>query len=181
MNKKRKIYILLKIILIVLLIYIYVEGGKKIYLSEIYECLVEVLGNFTSILILYLLLNVLSDFILDLNKRTVFLTRLNFFFVLLICLSNLQLLFYIEGLGKEELGKKIFVYLYVYKELGMLITMILYKFYFLVSINTNIIITGIILVFSLFILFGKIIGNVVRKAVKYSLKEKRKKRKKKEN
>lgn len=178
MNKKRKINILLKIILIVLLIYIYVAGGKKIYLSETYECLGEVLGIFRNALIPYLLLSIFSDFILDFSRRTVFLMRLNFFFVLLICLNNFQLLFYVNDLGIDGLEKKIFTFLYVNKNLGMLITMVLYKFYFLVSVNINIAVTGIIVFFSLFILFGKIIGNAVRKISKHYLKGNREKRKK---
>ncbi|MCS5420581.1 MULTISPECIES: hypothetical protein [Psychrilyobacter] len=178
MNKKRKFFILLKIILIVFLIYIYAADGKKIYLSGAYECLEEVLGGFRSVLIPYLILSIFSAFISDLNKKTVFLMRLNFFFILLICLSNLQLLFYLDNLEKDDLEKKIFVYLYVHKNLGMLITMFLYKFYFLVPVNINIAVTGTILFFSSFILFGKIIGNMVRKILKYYLKENREKRKK---
>ena len=178
MNKKRKFNILLKIILIAFLIYTYTIVGKNMYFSETYEQLDEILGCFRSILIPYLLLSIFSDFILDSDKRTVFLTRLNFFFILLICFINLQLLFYTNDLGKEELEKKIFVFLYVDKNLGMLITMILYKFYFLVPINVNIAVTGTVLFFSLFILFGKIIGDIVRKIVKYYLKENREKRKK---
>lgn len=178
LNKKRKFFILLKIILIVFLIYIYVADGKKLYLSETYECLGEVLGGFRSVLIPYLILNIFSAFISDLNRKTVFLMRLNFFFILLICLSNLQLLFYVDNLEKDDLDKKIFIYLYLHKNLGMLITMFLYKFYFLVPVNINIAVTGTILFFSSFILFGKIIGNMVRKILKYYLKENREKRKK---
>lgn len=177
LDKKRKLYIILKIILIVLLIYIYIADGKKVYLSEAYECLGEVLGGFRSVLLPYLILSVFSDFISDLNKRTVFLMRLNFFLVLLICLNNLQLFLYVADLEKENLEKKIFIYLYVHKNLGMLITMFLYKFYFLVPININIAVTGTILFFSSFILFGKIIGNMVRKILKHYLKENREKRK----
>ncbi|WP_156877314.1 cell envelope integrity protein TolA [Psychrilyobacter atlanticus] len=148
------------------------------YLSRTYQSLEEVLGGFRSVLIPYLILNILSDFISDLNKRTVFLMRLNFFFIFLICLSNLQLLFHVADLEKEGLDKNIFVYLYVDKNFGMLITMILYKFYFLVPVNINIAVTGTILFFSSFILFGKIAGNVVRRILKYYLKENREKRKK---
>ncbi len=104
--------------------------------------------------------------------------RLNFFLVFLICLSNLQLLFYMTDFEKQGLDKQIFVYLYVDKNLGMLITMILYKFYFLVPVNINIAVTGTILFFSSFILFGKIVGNIVRRILKYYLKENREKRKK---
>lgn len=161
-----------------ILIYTYIIVGRSTYFSKTYEHLGEILGCFRNILIPYLLLSIFSDFILDSNKRTVFLTRLNFFFVLLICFINLQLLFYINNLGIEDLEKKIFVFLYVDKNLGMLITMILYKFYFGVPININITVTGVVLFFSLFILFGKIIGNIVRKIVKYYLKENREKRKK---
>jgi hypothetical protein len=178
LNKKRNFFILLKIILIIFLIYIYVADGKSLYLSETYESLGEVLGGFRSILIPYLMLNIFSAFISDLDRKTVFLMRLNFFFILLICLSNLQLLFHVDNLEKDNLEKKIFIYLYVRKNLGMLITMILYKFYFLVPVNINIAVTGTILFFSSFILFGKIIGNMVRGILKYYLKENREKRKK---
>ena len=178
LNKKRKFFILLKIILIIFLIYIYVAAGKSLYLSETYESLREVLGGFRSILIPYLILNIFSDFISDLDRKTVFLMRLNFFFILLICLSNLQLLFYVDNLEKDNLEKNIFIYLYVRKNLGMLITMFLYKFYFLVPVNINIAVTGTILFFSSFILFGKIIGNIVRGTLEYYLKENREKRKK---
>jgi hypothetical protein len=178
LNKKRKFFILLKIILIVFLIYIYIADGKKLYFSGTYECIKEVLGGFRSVLIPYLVLNIISDFILDLNKKTVFLMRLNFFLILLVCLSNLQLLFYVTELEKDDIEKNIFIYLYVRKNLGMLITMILYKFYFLVPVNINIAVTGVILFFSSFILFGKIIGNMVRRIFKYYLKENREKRKK---
>ncbi|UUV18562.1 hypothetical protein NRK67_14905 [Fusobacteria bacterium ZRK30] len=136
------------------------------------------MGDFKSVLIPYLILSILSDFILDSNKRTVFLMRLNFFFVFLICLSNLQLLFHVADLEKEGLDKRIFIYLYVDKNLGMLITMILYKFYFLVPVNINIAVTGTILFFSSFILFGKIAGNLVRRILSYYHKENREKRKK---
>lgn len=178
LEKKRKLFVLLKIILILFLIYIYVADGKEIYLSGGYRSLGEVLGGFKSVLIPYLILNILSDFIPDSNKRTVFLMRLNFFFVFLICLSNLQLLFHVADLEKEGLDKKIFIYLFVDKNLGMLITMILYKFYFLVPVNINIAVTGTVLFFSSFILFGKIAGNAVRKILKYYHKENREKRKK---
>jgi len=177
LEKKRKIFILLKIILILFLIYVYITNGKKIYLSETYESLGEVLGGFRSVLIPYLILNILSDFISDLNKRTVFLMRLNFFFIFLICISNLQLLFHVADLDKEGLDKTIFIYLYGDKNLGMLITMILYKFYFLVPVNINIAVTGTILFFSSFILFGKIMGNMVRGILNYYQKENREKRK----
>jgi len=178
LEKKRKFFILLKIILILFLIYVYVADGREVCLSGTYQSLGEVLGGFRSVLIPYLVLNILSDFIPDLNKRTVFLMRLNFFFIFLICLSNLQLLFHVADLEKEGLDKNIFVYLYVDKNFGMLITMILYKFYFLVPVNINIAVTGTILFFSSFILFGKIAGNVVRRILKYYLKENREKRKK---
>ena len=178
LEKKRKLFVLLKIILILFLIYIYVADGKEIYLSGGYRSLGEVLGGFKSVLIPYLILNILSNFISDSNKRTVFLMRLNFFFVFLICLSNLQLLFHVADLEKEGLDKKIFIYLFVDKNLGMLITMILYKFYFLVPFNINIAVTGTVLFFSSFILFGKIAGNAVRKILKYYHKENREKRKK---
>lgn len=178
LEKKRKFLILLKIILILFLVYVYITNGKKIYLSETYESLGEVLGGFRSVLIPYLILNIFSDFISDLNKRSVFLMRLNFFFVFLICISNLQLLFHIADLDTEGLDKTIFIYLYGNKNLGMLITMILYKFYFLVPININIAVTGTILFFSSFILFGKIIGNMIRGILNYYQKGSREKRKK---
>lgn len=178
MEKKRKIYIFIKIILILLLVYIYIVDGKKMYLSETYQCLCEVLGGFRIALFPYLVLSIFSDCIVDSNKRTVFLTRLNFSFVFLICLRNLQLLFYVEGLEKENIEKKVFVYLYVFKNIGMLTTMFLYKFYFLVPINVNIAVTGTVLFFSSFVLFGKIIGNIIRKISKYYCKEKREERKK---
>lgn len=178
LEKKRKFFILLKIILILFLIYVYVADGKEMYLSGTYKSLEEVLGGFKSVLIPYLILNILSDFIPNLNKRTVFLMRLNFFFIFLICLSNLQLLFHVADLEKEGLDKKVFIYLYVDKNVGMLITMILYKFYFLVPVNINIAVTGTILFFSSFILFGKIAGNTVRRILKYYSKENREKRKK---
>ena len=56
--------------------------------------------------------------------------------------------------------------------------MILYKIYFLLTIKTNLIVTEIVTIFSLFILIGKIIGNTVRKITKYYSKENREKRKK---
>jgi len=178
LEKKRKFFILLKIILILFLIYAYITDGKEIYLSGTYESLGEVLGGFRSVLIPYLVLNIFSDFISDLNKRSVFLMRLNFFFIFLMCINNLQLLFHIVDLEEECLEKTIFIYLYGDKNLGMLITMILYKFYFLVPVNINTAVTGTILFFSSFILFGKIIGNMVRGILNYYQKENREKRKK---
>ena len=178
MNNKRKFNVLLKIILIMLYTYIYIANGKKIYLNDTYQCLEEMLGIFNNALIPYILFNIFSDFISDQNKRIVFLIRLNFFFVLLICLSNFQLLFYMKNLSKDNLEKKMFIFLYVCKNLGMLITMILYKIYFLLTIKTNLIVTEIVTIFSLFILFGKIIGNTIRKITKYYSKENREKRKK---
>lgn len=178
LNKKSKFYILLKFFLIIFLIYVYIVDEKIVYFGRTYDFLGEVLGGFRSVLIPYLILSIFSNFILDLNKRTVFLMRLNFFFVFLICLGNLQLLFYVDNLEKVDMEKKIFIYLYLQKNLGMLITMILYKFYFLVPVNINIAVTGIVLFFSSVILFGKIIGNMVRKTNKYYLKENRENRKK---
>ena len=78
--------------------YIYIANGKKIYLNDTYQCLEEMLGIFNNALIPYILFNIFSDFISDQNKRIVFLIRLNFFFVLLMCLSNFQLLFYMKNL-----------------------------------------------------------------------------------
>ncbi|MGB6129990.1 MAG: hypothetical protein WBG30_14695 [Psychrilyobacter sp.] len=88
------------------------------------------------------------------------------------------MLFHIADLDTEGLDKTIFIYLYGNKNLGMLITMILYKFYFLVPININIAVTGTILFFSSFILFGKIIGNMIRGILNYYQKGSREKRKK---
>ena len=178
LNKKSKIFVSLKIILIIVLIYVYKVNGKELYFNGVYESLGEILGGFKTVLIPYLILNILSEFIIDREKKIVFLMRLNFFCILIIFLNNLQLLFYVDNMKEDNLEKIVFTYLNVHKNLGLLVTMILYKLYFLVSININIAITGVIIFFSSFILFGKVIGNIVRKILNYFAKENRNKRKK---
>jgi hypothetical protein len=161
-----------------LLAYIFMADGKEIYLGKTYEIIYEVLGEFSLFLIPYLLLSTFSDFIIDKDKRIIFLIRLYSFIVFLIFIYNLKLLFYANNLSVDDnLEKNIFKFLFVENDLGLLITMILFNSYFLIPLNLNIAITGIFLFISSFILFGKIIGNVIRGIFKYYSAENREIRK----
>ena len=178
LKRKKKFFILIKFILIVLFAYIFMADGKDVYLGRSYEVLYEVLGKFNLLVIPYLVLSIFSDFIVDKEKRTIFLIRLNFFIIFIIFIQNLELLFYTNDLvDNNELEKKIFKFLFVEKDLGMLLTMIFFKTYFIIPLNVNIAITGIILFISSFILFGKIVGNSIRGIINYYSKENREARK----
>ena len=177
MNKKRNILILLKIIFIIFLTYVYLVDGKDIFLGNLDKSMTEVFGNVKNLFIPYLIFSIVSDLITDEEKRVVFNIRLLFSIVFLVAIFNLEFLYTVDKLPKENLEKSVFIYFFVEKKLGLLLTMLYYNFYFLVSFNINVIITGIALFFSIVALFGKVIGNFVRKIKNYYSLENRKKRK----
>ncbi len=178
MNTKNKNWVRFKIVLIMFLMYMHFMGQNSFYFKDIHYTLEEVFGKFKSFFIVYLILTLLRELIKTEEKKIVFTIRLNFFFLLLIFLNNLELLNYSQHLGSTNIEKDIFSYLYIDKNIGMLLTMIFFNFYFKLPINLNIALTGTMIFFSLFIIFGKIIGNGIRKIVYYCNKENREKRKK---
>ena len=177
MDNKRKILVFIKIIFIIFLVYIHIIRGREIYLGDLEDKIIIVFGAIKSLFIPYLMLSIFSDLIQNKEKRGIFNIRVFFSFIFLMFLFNIQFLYYVETFPKENLEKSIFVYFYAKKHLGILFTMLYYNFFFLVPFNLNIAITGIILFFSSFILFGKVIGNIFRIIINYYSKENRDKRK----
>jgi hypothetical protein len=177
LNNKRKILVSIKIIFIIFLMYIQIINGKESYFGDLEDKIIVTFGAIKSLFIPYLVLSIFSDLIPNKEKREIFNIRVFFSFVFLMFLFNIQFLYYVERFPKENLEKSIFVYFYTKKHLGILFTMLYYNFFFLVPFSINVAITGIILFFSSFILFGKVIGNLFRIIINYYSKENRDKRK----
>jgi hypothetical protein len=178
LNKKRKVLISVKIILIIYLIYIHIACGKDVYLNGSGDCITLAFGAVKTLFIPYLMLSIFSDFIRDKDKRSIFNIRIFFSIIFLFFLFNLQFLYRAESFSKENIEKNIFLYFYTEKHLGIVVSMIFSNLYFFITPNMNIALTGIVLFFSSFILFGKIIGNGFRNIARYYSKENRDKRKK---
>lgn len=168
---------LIKVIIIVALLLLMLLDYKIPYLMELQKSFREGFDRSRYLIILYLFLSVILDFVKNENKKKIYKVRIKAVVILAILAINLELLYKLEIKNIIITKKEIVVFLLNERRIGLYLTMWLYLFNEYLPYNLNLGITGIISFLCILIIFGKVIGNLIRGTINYNSEENRRKRK----